>query len=408
MITMDTGQLNEAIKNYGTPLFIFNVDEMKENVELFRKNLRQSTGVCFAMKANPMLVRQMAAVTDRIEVCSMGEFEICREQEIEPEKILISGVLKKEEDIREILDYYRGACTYTVESVSQFEYFAKWCAMNRQPVRLYLRLTSGNQFGMDEQTIHGIIEMRKKYPLLEIKGIHFFSGTQKKSAEKIAGELAYLDDFMLKLEEDYGFAIEELEYGPGISVSYFKGQEDKMEEEIRRIAAALAGMTWKGSTMLEMGRALTAVCGYYLTSVKDIKQSNGNNYCIVDGGIHQLNYDGQIKGMYCPRFLATSEDRGGEQEEYTVCGSLCTINDVLIQKAVVPKLKTDDVLIFERAGAYAITGGMSLFLSHELPRAVLCSRQMGWKTVREELQTYKWNMEKGIDDGRINEYFNGN
>ena len=37
----------------------------------------------------------MAAMTDRIEVCSMGEFRICQEAQIPVQKLVISGVLKK-------------------------------------------------------------------------------------------------------------------------------------------------------------------------------------------------------------------------------------------------------------------------------------------------------------------------
>ena len=124
---MDMECLEHGIVKYGTPLYVFNIDEMRKTVSLFRKKLGGKAGLCFAMKANPFLTRQMAAITDRIEVCSMGEFEICRKLKIEPEKILISGVLKEREDIYSILSHYRGACTYTIESVNQFHAMAEWC-----------------------------------------------------------------------------------------------------------------------------------------------------------------------------------------------------------------------------------------------------------------------------------------
>lgn len=95
----------------------------------------------------------MAALTDRIEVCSVGEYKICRELQISPEKLLISGVLKEKEDLEWIINECHGACTLTVESVSQFCYIAEWCRIHKEPLRVYLRLTSGNQFGMDEQMI---------------------------------------------------------------------------------------------------------------------------------------------------------------------------------------------------------------------------------------------------------------
>ena len=62
----------------------------------------------------------------------------------------------------------------------------------------------------------------------------------------------------------------------------------------------MKAMQWKGHVTVELGRALAAMCGYYLTKVEDTKTSDGIHYCIVDGGCHQINYDGQIKGMYEP------------------------------------------------------------------------------------------------------------
>ena len=148
-------------------------------------------------------------------------------------------------------------------------------------------------------------------PYLNIRGIHYFSGTQKKHAGKLKEELGCLDQFLREMEERTGFQLEQLEYGPGLSVPYFRGQEDHRDADLNELVRAVEGMEWKGSVMLEMGRALAADCGYYLTSVKDIKQSNGRRYCIVDGGIHQLNYDGQIRGMYEPVFRVWPKSQAG-------------------------------------------------------------------------------------------------
>ncbi len=385
--------LEYCIMKYGTPSYLFDIDKMKETVGKFRKALGGKAGLCFAMKANPFLIGQMETQADRIEVCSMGEFRICKKQGIAPEKLLISGVLKQKEDICEILDTYGGACTYTIESLEQYHCFTDWCGRKEKPVHVYLRLTSGNQFGMDGEAIHNIIKIRKMCPYLNIRGIHYFSGTQKKHAGKIKEELGCLDQFLREMEERTGFQLEQLEYGPGLSVPYFRGQEDHRDSDLNELVRAVEGMEWKGSVMLEMGRALAADCGYYLTSVKDIKQSNGRRYCIVDGGIHQLNYDGQIRGMYEPVFRVWPKSQAGAECQWTVCGSLCTVNDVLMQKAVIRNLKAGNVLIFERAGAYAMTEGMALFLSHELPEVLLYSKEMGWKPVRDRIHTYHWNTE---------------
>ena len=56
-------------------------------------------------------------------------------------------------------------------------------------------------------------------------------------------------------------------------------------------------------------------------------------------------------------------------------------------------LKTGDILVFKRVGAYAAMEGMALFLSHELPAIASFSRQNGWKLIRKKQSTYQWNME---------------
>lgn len=383
---MNTEELEMGAEQYGTPLYIYDLDEMRNTAALFREHFKGTADLCFAMKANPFVVRQMAEHMDRIEVCSMGEYRICRALEIPKDKLLISGVLKEKKDILEILEECGGKCMYTIESRNQFYGLANWSEENCEVLQVYLRLTSGNQFGMDEKMIRHLMNECEDHPFLKIRGIHYFSGTQKKSPEKIKKEIAYLDEICRKFEN-----IRELEYGPGIPAAYFRNQKDETEEYFAALSQATADMKWHGKVTLEMGRTLTASCGYYLTQIKDIKNNNEKNYCIVDGGIHQLQYDGQIRGMYSPHIQVIGTQ--GEEQSWTVCGSLCTVNDILIQDMKGGDLKTGDILVFKRVGAYAAMEGMALFLSHELPAIASFSRQNGWKLIRKKQSTYQWNME---------------
>ena len=118
----------EAFRKYGTPLYVFDLDILKEQTERIRAGFGPEINLCYAMKANPFLTGYMAQWSDRIEVCSMGEFRICRKLQVPPEKLFISGVMKKRDDIREILAYCGNRCAYTVESPLHFQLF---CGMER-------------------------------------------------------------------------------------------------------------------------------------------------------------------------------------------------------------------------------------------------------------------------------------
>ncbi len=391
---MKNEQLEYGIARYGTPLYILDIDILEQQTERIREKIGRSAKLCYAMKANPFLTERMAELTDRIEVCSMGEFRICRELGIPPEKLLISGVLKKKEDINEILDSCGGKCAYTVESVRQFHYLAEWSDARQEELRIYLRLSGGDQFGMDENTFYNIVGLINMSPGLELEGIHYFTGTQKRTLGHLEKEIRYLDDFLLRLEERTGRGVRHLEYGPGIAVPYFKERspETFSDSGLERLADMLGGMRWKGEVTVEMGRAFAAMCGCYLTAICDIKTNGGRNYCIVDGGNHHLNYDGQIRGMYEPYIRMLPERRHTHSDKWTVCGSLCTVNDVLCRDVSLEGVRTGSTLVFERAGAYSMMEGMALFLSHALPKVAAYSKEEGWKLLREGRETYPENM----------------
>ena len=389
---MQTNELKKAAE-FGTPLYVFYEEELQETTRRFQNTLGKVAGLCYAMKANPFLVKVMEPIVDRIEVCSMGEFAICEEQGVAPEKILVSGVLKKAEKLNAVLDKYGNSCMYTAESLQQFELLKNWSAEHRQEISVFPRLTSGNQFGMDQKTIEEIIENRQNYPFLKIRGIHYFSGTQKRSVGKIQKELEKLDVFLTELKQKYDFEPEELEYGPGMPVPYFDPSKAIGDDGLLELVQTLEQMNFSGRVTLEMGRAFAADCGYYLTKIMDVKSSDDRNYCITDGGIHQLNYDGQIRGMYEPP-MEVLEERQGEQKNWTICGSLCTVNDIMVQKLPLTDPKPGDVLVFKKTGAYSCMEGMLLFLSHSLPKIMLYNNTDGFRQVRKAYKTYKWNMEE--------------
>ncbi|MDD5922472.1 MAG: alanine racemase [Eubacteriales bacterium] len=391
--------LAEASDRFQTPCYVFDTDAFLDRAQSFRKIFPDKVRINYCMKANPFLIEASLAFTDRIEVCSPGEFLITKKVGIPAEKLLISGVLKKEEDIDSIVRSCREKAVYTAESPAQLDGLEKAAEKYGAILNVYLRLTSGNQFGMDEEPIIGIVKNFDAYRHLRFYGIHFFTGTQKHKMRLCEKETAKLDAFIKRLEAETGREVRHLEYGTGFGVPYFTDQkEDAISGPfLREFASMLTGMDYSGEISLEMGRALAFDSGYYLTKIRDMKRNGDTSYAITDGGIHQINYDGQLRGMYIPYLdlirdgkIAPLQTEGGWT--YTICGSLCTTNDILVSDLKSEKLKTGDVLVFERAGAYSFYEGMQLFLSHELPAVLLYSRKEGFRPARKRIELYSLNM----------------
>lgn len=383
-----------------TPAYVFDLDVLKTRICKIRETLGNRHGICFAMKANSFLVRPLLNLVDKLEVCSPGEFRICERLSVPVERVVLSGVNKEEEEILRVAGHYQGKGTYTIESVSHLQILNRCACRCGCKLRVLLRISSGNQFGVDPDAAGKIIRSRSAYPNLEFAGIQQYTGTQKKKSKKIAAELEELDMLLKRWQEEYGYEAEELEYGPGLFVPYFRNEEKKAgEDELKELAEMLERLNFRGKITLEMGRYLTADCGYFFTRVVDCKENFGEKYAIVDGGIHHMTYYGQSMAMKLPHcgHIAADRDKAGildrHEELWNICGSLCTSGDMLAKKMPFTNLAIHDILVFENLGAYSVTEAMYLFLSRDMPKVYFYSKEAGVTLVRDTISTHLWNGE---------------
>ncbi len=362
--------LSQAVELAGTSCYVFDIDVLKERVAYLRTHLPQGTGLCYAVKANPFLIGEIVPVIDRLEICSPGELAICNRLGCDPDTYVISGVFKSADVMRE--QFLRGGNEiYTVESLSQYHLLKGLALEYGKQMRLLFRLTSGNQFGLTKRDLEQVLADALSTPFLVVKGLQYFSGTQKTSVKRLRKELEELDAYLAELKGRFGFDAEELEYGAGLPASYFQGESFDEETHLAGVKAALEAMSFTGAITLELGRGIAAGCGTYLTSIVDEKHLEDQNLAITDGGIHQLTYYGQFMAMKHPYVHLLSPHPDAAEEEWTIFGSLCTVNDILVKSLPLAGLRIGDVLVFERAGAYCVTEGIALFLSRDLPAVVL-------------------------------------
>lgn len=386
---MECNVIKQVLKEYKTPAYIFDINILKERVNYLRKKLPENISLCYAIKANTFIVKDIESSIDRLEVCSPGEFEICRKQKVEGNKILITGVYKTTEIIEDIIKNSPDVNHFSIESMEQFRLINETKKNNK--IKLMLRLTSGNQFGINEEEIEDIIQKRNEYENIEITGIQYFSGTQKNSMKILQKELEYVTNFVQKLKDDYGFETQEIEFGPGFPVHYFQNSEFDEDEFLKEFSELITKLNFKGKIVLELGRSIAASCGYYITKVVDKKTNKGQNYAILDGGINHITYYGQTMAMKLPKCKVYPERENKENEKWNLCGSLCTINDILVKQFPVGNLQIGDVFIFENTGAYCMTEGISLFLSRELPQVIKIKEDKSLELIRDNLPTYLLN-----------------
>lgn len=380
---MERAELSRIAHEYGTPSFVFDVAAFQSRLRAAQDIVGQGIDLCFAIKANPFLIEAASAVVERLEVCSPGELAICRALGVDPKSIVFSGVNKTPESVRDAVDF--GVDVLTAESLKHVALIEAEGARRDSVLDVLLRLNAGSQFGMSRDDLLSVIDDRASYPHLNIVGIHYFVGTQRLNLKHQRKELAKLAALIDELRDDHGFAVQRLEYGPGLGVPLFADDDfsDTMAP-LRELAPDLHVIAEKVALTVEMGRFFATECGTYLTAVNDLKSNEGVNYCIVDGGINHLTYVGQLMGMKVPVIDNLDADaqaaahEGSELAEssesattWCICGSLCTTGDVLTRGACLPVLREGDVLAFANSGAYSVTEGVYLFLSRTMPRIIM-------------------------------------
>lgn len=382
-------ELNEILSKEKTPFYVFDTSVLEKRIKYLREHLPTGVELCYAVKANTFIAEKASELVDRLEICSPGEYQICHDLSLPAKKFVISGVNKEPDFVEKLVSRDLEIGWYTVESVRHFDLIHESAKQNGRRVDVLLRLTSGNQFGLDENDLLKIIESYNNDPFVNIKGIQYFSGTQKNSLKKLKRELEYVDSFIEKIESDYGFKVEELEFGTGFPVMYFSEESFDEDSFLLGFSELLSALKFNGKKSLEIGRSIAASCGTYFTSVVDIKKNCDQGYAIVDGGMHQLVYYGQFMAMKHPKFELLPE-REGNMENWNVCGSLCSVNDILVKQLPLADLKIGDTLAFQNTGAYCMTEGISLFLSRDLPKIIMYDGN-NYTVARDRIETYIYN-----------------
>lgn len=463
---MDRQLLERLLPEVGTPAYIFDLDEFRERARLVKEFFGVGTELCFSVKANPFLLKDFAGkngaegigsgktrvggsasgtgrnagdLFGKVEVCSPGELAICERLGIPAQKIIFSGVNKTAGDIRRALGYKgdreseitAGVGTFTVESLLQLETISRSAQGIGRCVPVLLRVSDGSQFGMDENDVLELFRRRTEYPGADFAGLHFFTGTQKRRPAQIIKELDYISGLADRIREKTSSAMRRIEYGTGLAVDYFKENADDLERErLAAVAGKVREVAERYDLTIEMGRFFAAPCGYYLTKAADTKINSGIRYAILDGGLHQLKYDGQLQGMQIPPILHIKDGNGSESgyrpereyglnsgrtpenaaspgsrkqgaqpgqsaaagvQKWTLAGSLCTTADILARDVELDSLETGDILVFCRTGAYSVTEGMAAFLSRDLPAVALYSETDGLRVVRRRAETAELN-----------------
>lgn len=368
-----------------TPCYLFDLNILSETLEGIESRVARES-ITYSMKANPFLVKEIKDKVGKIEVCSLGELEICISANVIPADIVIAGINKSEEYLVAAIRY--GVKSFIIESKFQWTNLRRVCfKFHVDDILVSLRVNIGNQFGMSISEAEELTGLNDN--VIRIEGIHIYMGTQNSDIKRVNSYIQVLKKYISEIEKNVHFTFRKIIIGCGAPVAYYRDKESDNSDTWSKMVDIFSNEFSEYDIEYELGRKIVAACGKYITKVVEKRTINEKKYIIIDGGTHHLNYYNQMYGRRIP-FITQYPQRDG-MEKYTICGSLCSASDILVYDSYLNTIWADDILCFENAGAYTVTESTYLFLSHPLPVIYLLDLSGKLTKIRESIKVSQIN-----------------
>lgn len=361
---------------YGTPLLAIDTEVLEGNIAGFeRASAELDIDVCYAAKALLFvaLARRIAASSLGLDVCSLGELVTAERAGMPPERLVLHGCGKTDEELRAAIDGRVGRIV--VDHYDELESIARLtrsAGTARSQLRVLLRVNTGieaqthayvrtggeeSKFGFLTPEVDGAIRMLGTISGLSLVGVHSHIGSQIYEAGPYAASLPIaLDAYerMLAL----GAPVRDLVLGGGFGVeSRPAGERLDLGGLLSALASELAAQCAARGIApphlgIEPGRSLIANAGTSLYRVVAVKRQGTRRFAIVDGGIAD-NPRPALYGAYHHPQLAGRRSEAALVET-TVCGRSCE-NDRLVVASLPLDLTAGDIVSLGTTGAYTFS-----------------------------------------------------
>ncbi len=383
--------LKQLAKEVGTPLYVYSRNALVENFKKFDTAFAKVPHlVCFAVKANSnlSLLKLFRDLGSGFDIVSGGELFRARQVAVDPQKVVFSGVGKKNAEIDYALN--SNILLFNVESMAELDAIAARCKFLNIKARVAFRInpdidpgthphiSTGQQqhkFGIAIEEALPIYQHAVSLDLVEPVGISCHIGSQVTNLKPFC-DAAERVLKLVNVLSSAGIALKYINLGGGLGIRYDQETPPTVSEYARALGPFLAGRY--ETLILEPGRILAANAGLLLTEVLYLKQSQGRQFVVVDAGMNDLLRPG-LYGAHHDIFPVEVAER--ERFIADVVGPVCETTDYLARDRELPQVQRSDILAIKDTGAYGFTLS-SNYNSRPRPAEVLVDGQT-YKIVRK-------------------------
>ena len=352
-------QLILAAKEFGTPLYVYHAEKIKEQYQKLATAFSiLDTKFFYASKAltNINILRYIKEIGCNVDCSSINEVKLALHAGFERERILYTsnGIA-----FSEIEEAVAAGVHINIDSLSNLEKFGKKYG-HSYPVGIRMRpniMAGGNlkistghdasKFGIPVNQLDKIEEAVKSTKLC-IRTLHIHTGSDIKDADVFVKGIEVLFELIPHFPE-----LEVIDLGGGFKVPYKPGEEatdvnllaQKIKETFDNHPLA---DNKKFQLWFEPGKFLVSECGYMLAQVTVMKDTGPIVFAAVDSGLNHL-----IRPMMYDAYhhIENISNPSGEKKIYTITGNICE-TDTFAADRELNEIREGDLLAFFNAGAY--------------------------------------------------------
>lgn len=374
----------DLAEQFGTPLFVIDEADFFTRAGRWKSALEEAFGpnagtVYYAAKSfiSKEVARWVNAIGIGLDVCTGGELLVAQAVEFPVARIEMHGNNKSEAEIRSGIEFDVG--TIVIDSFVEIERVARIAQELGKVQKVYIRVTPGVEahthefistahedvkfgFSLASGAAWQAIELIKKYPSLQLSGLHSHIGSQIFKSDGFAAAARKLIQLLAKYRDEFNSELPELDLGGGYGIAYIPGEVTLdpfvvMKELAQVVISQCAAVKIAVPRIsIEPGRAIvgpTTTTLYTVGTTKEVELDDGlsRRYVAIDGGMSE-----NIRpALYGAEYFAIIANRSpsAEQVNSRIVGKHCESGDIVIREIELSSdLQPGDLLAIPATGAY--------------------------------------------------------
>ncbi len=363
---------------YGTPLYVFDEEKIRENCRRFKESIDRFYGgkgmVCYASKAFSCM-EMCRIVNDEglgLDVVSGGELYTAIKAGFDVSKIGYHGNNKTDDELRYAVSADVGHII--VDNFSELEHLERIAGELGKKPHIMFRIKPGidahthsfvktgqidSKFGFALETGEAFEAVKEAVQCknLDFMGVHCHIGSQIFDIEPFEEAARVMLDFIAKIKNELNHEVRELNLGGGFGIKYLNEHDPApFETYMERVSEIVKSRSEElgikmPAILIEPGRSIAAPAGITLYTVGARKEIPGiRTYVSVDGGM----CDNPRYILYQSEYEAVVANKAGQKrdERVTIAGKCCESGDLIGENMSLQHAESGDIIAVLATGAY--------------------------------------------------------